>query len=489
MKRPTWLTNAQHRPRVLLAAAAACAVIALAAATVSVWALTNDKAGASQTMVLSPDAAAGASGSGVESGPGLRLTRQAGAPQTEAALSFGHTTDRAVPSPDRRLDAAMRMPFELGVDADSFRVHVRNWQYNSEETFPTPVTLTGVYVGEQVVTGEAGQTGSFADTPIGVSGTANLSTAGFVSDWITPEQTELDAHTSYLLSLGFTAPAGATLATNPGLSWLSTADGASALAGSAAAQGVAGQVSYFDIWIEYRYSGDAPLMVSIGHSLNAPGSYDTAQFPTHGEQTAWSQQWALSNDAAAISFASPGAETPVFARDAAKWREFGDLDPDIVTIWAASNDIAHGRPLADIQRDWGSIVTHVHALWPDAVVYAMTEPPRNLTGAEEETRLAWNAWLSLGPFGVDRVLDADYALRDPLAPSTLRPDVNADGIHFTARGHSLVAGLIPAPRSDGDRGDTDADNEGTGTDSGGTGTGSDSGSDSNNESDSDTDGN
>jgi hypothetical protein len=445
MNRPGWLTSAEHRPRVLLTAAALCAVIALLAATVSVWALSADTAGAASAAQAEAEAARSAGSAASDSGPGLRLERRAGSPTTTAALSFGHTIDKAVPSTRDRMDASMRLPFELGVEADAFRVHIRNWQFDTEESFTSPVTLTGVYVGEQLMSGESGQSGAFAEAPVGIATTATLPTDGFVSDWISPDRVELEAHTSYLLSLGWTAPAGAVIGTNPGLSWLAT-DAASARANVTAAQGVAGAISFFDIWIEYQYTGDAPLMVSIGHSLNAPGNYNIGQFPTRGVQTSWPQQWALSNDAAAVSFASPGAETTVFANDATKWQEFGELDPDIVTVWAASNDIAHGRALDDIQRDWGSIVTHVHALWPDAVVYAMTEPPRGLTGAAEETRLAWNSWLSLGPFGVDRVLDADYTLRDPLEPSLLRADVDADGIHFSARGHSLVAGLIPAPR-------------------------------------------
>jgi hypothetical protein len=448
MTRPPRQPSTERRSRRLLAAAAACAVVTVVAASVSVWALTAETGQAASVAVEQQQAQpAAGSGTGPDA-PGLLLERHVGEPRTTAALSFGHTTDHTVPSPGARMDAAMRMPFELGVAADAFRVHIRNWQFNSEETFPTPVTLTGVYLGEQVVSGEAGQSGAFASTPIGVAGTANLSTDGFVSDWIEPDQMRLDAHTSYLLSLGWTAPAGAVLATNPGLSWLAT-DAGSSRANTDGPQGTLGYLSYFDVWIEYVYSGDAPLMVNIGHSLNAPGSYQTEAFPTHGEQTAWPQQWALSNDAAAVSFASPGAETTVFAPGAAKWNEFGELDPDVVTIWTASNDIAHGRPLADIERDWGAVVTHVQALWPDATVYALTEPPRNLTGAAEQTRLDWNSWLSLGPYSVDRVLDADYALRDPLQPSVLRPDVNADGIHFTARGHSIVAGLIPAPRVEG----------------------------------------
>jgi hypothetical protein len=448
MNRPPRSPNAERRSRRLLAIAAACAVVTVVAAGVSVWALVaqTEQSASVAAQPVAGDSADSGDSPAEGSGEIRRLERQLGEPRTTAALSFGHTVDRAVPSPGARMDASMRLPFELGVRAETFRVHVRNWQFNSEETFASPVTITGIYLGEQVVSGETGQSGVFASTPVGVAGTANLSTDGFVSDWIDPGQFALEAHTSYLLSLGWTAPAGAVLATNPGLSWVAT-DSASSRANADGPQGTAGYLSYFDVWIEYQYTGDAPLMVSIGHSLNAPGSYDTADFPTRGEQTAWSQQWALSNDAAAVSFASPGAETTVFAPDAAKWDEFGELDPDIVTVWTASNDIAHGRPLADIERDWGAVVTKVHTLWPEATVYALTEPPRNLTGAAEQTRLDWNAWLSLGPYDVDRVLDADYALRDPLHPSVLRDDVNADGIHFSARGHSLVAGLIPAPRT------------------------------------------
>ncbi|MCS5717354.1 hypothetical protein N1027_04295 [Herbiconiux sp. CPCC 205763] len=118
----------------------------------------------------------------MDDAPGLVLERRAGESRTSAAFSFGHTTDRAVPSAGAPMDASMRLPFELGVPADAFRVHIRNWQFDSEEAFPTPVTITGVYVGEQVVGGEAGPSGVFASTSTGVAGTANLSTDGFVSD-------------------------------------------------------------------------------------------------------------------------------------------------------------------------------------------------------------------------------------------------------------------------------------------------------------------
>lgn len=427
------------RSRTLLAATAGVAVLALVVAGFSLGALLAE-----------PASGPGPGSSAAASEPGRLLSRQVGTPARTVDYSFGHTIAREVPSPDAAFEAQMRLPFELGVEAQEFRVHVRNWQFSAEQAFDSPVTLTGAYVGEHLIAGERGDTGEFVATPVGVSGTANLAREGYVSDWIEPDQVALAAHTPYLLSIGFTTAAGATLATTPGLAWLATGGGAASAAGAAGASAAeAVDLSYFDVWIEYRFTGDAPVLVSIGHSLNTPGNLRTAEFPTRGESTSWPQQWALSNDAAAVTFASPGSQTSLFAAGDELWQEFGspeELDPDIVTVWAASNDIARSRPLRDIQRDWGVLVTRVRTQWPDAVVYAMTEPPRGLAAPEEATRLAWNAWLSTAPFGLDRVIDADYLLRDPLEPSVLRADVNADGIHFTGRGHSVIASQIPAPR-------------------------------------------
>jgi hypothetical protein len=432
--------NRWDRSRVLLVATAGVAVLALAVAGFSLAALT----------LAEPATTAGNGSSAATPEPERLLTRQVGSPARTADFSFGHTIGNAVPNQDDPFEASMRLPFELGVDAQEFRVHVRNWQFNAEEAFDSPVTLTGAFVGEHLVAGERGMTGQFAATPVGISGTANLAAEGFVSDWVEPAQATLGAHTPYLLSLGFSTPAGSTLATTPGLSWLAIGGGSASRAASMGETGTrSAALSYFDVWIEYRFLGDAPLLVSIGHSLNAPGNLRSGEFPTRGELTSWPQQWAQSNEAVAVTFASPGAQTSLFADGTELWQEFGpvdELDPDIVTVWAASNDIARGRPIADIKRDWGVLVTRVHDQWPHAVVFAMMEPPRGLAAPQEQTRLAWNTWLSGAPYGIDRVIDADYLLRDARDPSLLRDDVDADGIHFTGRGHSLIASQIPAPR-------------------------------------------
>lgn len=424
------------RPRALLVVTAACAAVALAVAGVSVWALAA-QGGAT------PGEGVVVAGSGA-SEAGIDLPREAGA---TGIYSFGHTIDSAVPSPDAPLDASMRLPFSLSVPALAFRVHVRNWSFDDEREYDSPVTLTGMHVGAHALEAgtPTGQTGAFEGTPVGIVGPVNLAPGGFVSEWIEPSRVSLGGSVDSLLAIGFTAPAGARLATSQGLSWTDVGEGASALGGAPGVRGAPQYLSYFDVWIEYRFEEAAPVLVSVGHSLNAPGSFATEAFPTRGESTAWPQQWALAHGGVAVSLASPGAEASVFAPAAAKWEAFADVSPDVVTIWTASNDIARGHPLADIQRDWSEVLAGVTARWPSAAVYALTEPPRGLTGAEEQTRLAWNEWLSLVPPGVDRVLDADAVLRDPLAPAELRPDVDADGVHFSARGHALVAGLVPVP--------------------------------------------
>ncbi|WP_368497966.1 SGNH/GDSL hydrolase family protein [Herbiconiux sp. A18JL235] len=432
----------RDRTRLLLIVTSVAAVVSLVVAAFALGSLNAAAPTIAPARVQEAGAARADAAGRVEA-------KQVGAPARVADYSFGHTLNRVETGGGAEFEASMRLPFELAVDATAFRVHVRNWQFNTEQSIDSPVTLTGVYVGEHRIDGPDGQTGEFGTAPVEVGGTANLAREGFVSGWIDPGTQLVAAHTPYLLSIGFTAPAGATLATNPGLSWLATGVGAStdaAAIGTPRAERSA-DLSYFDVWIEYEFAGDAPVLLSIGHSLNAPGTLSPAEHPTRGEQTAWPQQWAISNDAVAVSLAAPGSLSSLFAGGSELWQQYGDdLEPDIVTVWAASNDIARGRQLADIQNDWGAVVTRVRTLWPDATVYAMTEPPRALSGAEESTRLAWNAWLSTLPYGIDRVVDADFLLRDPQQPDRLRSDVDADGIHFTARGHSLIAAQIPAPR-------------------------------------------
>ncbi|GAA2225799.1 hypothetical protein GCM10009851_07000 [Herbiconiux moechotypicola] len=383
--------------------------------------------------------------------PGARLERQLGEPGRTAAYSFGHTVDRVQTDSSGRFEAGMRLPFELAVDATAFRVHVSNGEFDAEEDFDSPVSLTGVWLGEHLVSGAEGMTGRFAGPAVQLAGTLNLPAGGAASEWVEADTAALQTGVPYLLALGFTTPAATTLGTVPGLSWLSTGSGSAAAAGDESATPPRSPaLSYLDVWIEYRFTGDAPVLFAVGHSLNAPGSNRTDAHPTRGESTAWPQQWAQANAGVAVSLAAPGSLTSLFARGTEVWREYEDatgLSPDVVTIWAASNDIARGRPLADIQRDWGAVVNRVRTLWPEAQVVAMTEPPRRLDAERESVRVAWNAWLATAPYGVDRVIDADGLLRDPLDPSRLRAEVDADGIHFTELGHSLLASQLAAPRS------------------------------------------
>src|SRR4051812_46840310 len=136
MNRPPRSPSSERRSRRLLAIAAACAVVTVVAAGVSVWALAAQTQ-ESASVAVQPAAGGSADVPAGGSGEIRRLERTLGEPRTSAALSFGHTIDRTVPSPSARMDASMRLPFELGVRADAFRVHVRNWQFNSEEIFPS----------------------------------------------------------------------------------------------------------------------------------------------------------------------------------------------------------------------------------------------------------------------------------------------------------------------------------------------------------------
>ena len=379
----------------------------------------------------------------------------AGAPRN-AVFSFGHTVGNTVPSPDAEMDASQRLPFELAVAPDAFRIRIENRQYNAETTFDDGVRLTGLWIGDGGVTedgtasapadGILRPTGAYTSIPVELAGPVDVGPGGFVTDWITPDQYALGDGIPYLLSMGWTAPAGATLATYPGLSWLATGAGSSAssVVSAIAPVGVSTTMNYFDISLEYSFSSDAPVLVSIGHSLNTPVNGKRKLFPTRGENTSWPQQWAAEHDAIAVNMASSGAVTTDFRADSTKWERFAGIDPQIVTIWAASNDLSDGHPFDEVQRNWLEILATVKSQWPDAAVYAMTEPPRGLTGSSEATRDEWNEWMRSVPDGLSGVIDADALLRGQADPTHLGPLYDADGVHVNEAGHALIADAVPA---------------------------------------------
>lgn len=356
-------------------------------------------------------------------------------------LSLGHTSS-AVPAPVTAPDVIdQRMPFQLTVPADRYRIVIRNIDYLADLAAKGTLSVTSVYAG--VSAGD----GRFAEPAVALVGETELAGSGFlVSDWIDADNFPVTVGDSGLLGVTFAPRPGATLGVNPGVGWVhmgAPRDGDGVGASEPGTFTRAG--AYLDIQIEYAFDDadrTVPVVAVIGHSLNA-GANQNPDVPHAGEESSWHQQWALAAGGSAASLAAAGAWTPNFVPDSPKWRLATAVDPDVVTIWSSSSDLVSGTSPADVGAYWEQVVDEARARWPRAWIVAFTEPPRvGAEGIGETNREEWNAFLRTIPGGIDAVVDTDAALADPKDPHRLNPAWNGDGSHLSPTGNAKVASLF-----------------------------------------------
>ena len=95
-------------------------------------------------------------------------------------------------------------------------------------------------------------------------------------------------------------------------------------------------------------------------------------------------------------------------------------------------------------QGWHSTIMDLARRHIAPVVYETTMPPRTTsTSAAEEVRRAYNAWLSSQPDGARDVFD--YAAAVSADDETIRPEMDADGIHVNDLGHAATAAAVTRP--------------------------------------------
>lgn len=114
----------------------------------------------------------------------------------------------------------------------------------------------------------------------------------------------------------------------------------------------------------------------------------------------------------------------------------GALNYNIASIWGGANDIQAGRTAADIYTDLTTWFSGRHAVGFKTMclcVVKMNKPAPFLV-----TRAALNASILANAAGFDQVLDLDSI------PGTPGDGINydADGIHLTTAGQTVVLGLV-----------------------------------------------
>ncbi|UDF12636.1 SGNH/GDSL hydrolase family protein [Antiquaquibacter oligotrophicus] len=363
-----------------------------------------------------------------------------GAPADGAIVdySFGHTIGVAEQFADAPIDALQRLPLELAATPTSLRVHIRNWNYLSDEPVQGSLTVTDVWLGQQAADGPGYAT---APAHLAAGGTI-VDGATYTTPWVSADELDLEAGVPQLLSIGLRSDAGTALAVTGGVAWVDFF-GSSGLGGRTDAIGqFTGSFSLLDVWVEYTVDEDTPRLVVLGHSLNSPGNIDPAAHPHEGEKDSWPQLWAQANGGAASTLSASGSWLLSYPVESPKWTTFEGMTPDFVTLWAASNDIASAQPIEAVRVAFLTMLDRARALWPEAKIVAFTEPPRGNTSELDAVRVEWNEWLLSNEVGLFAVVDVATPLADPGDPLVLRPELTSDGSHLSLAGHELVASLF-----------------------------------------------
>ena len=345
--------------------------------------------------------------------------------------SFGHTSTAIFLQTASPKVVEQRLPFQLGVVPQQFRVRVENIDYLGDERLGD-IEIQSVYLGH--MTGE----GEF-ETDVRLSGREETRNSKFVTDWFDQETMQLDTDEEYLLGISFSAPAKTRVGVAPGVGWIRQGTENGALVDDKNRGAFQRAGTYLDISIDYTFEGeDVPVVAVFGHSLNA-GANQNPDVPHKGEVEVWHQLWARDHGGSAASFAAAGAWTANFLADSPKWDRAADVDADYVAIWASSSDLVAGTTPDEVGSYWVALIAEARERWPDAQIVAFTEPPRGADGEGEQFRRQWNDFLRTSPEQIDVLVDTDKLLADPKNRRVLSPDYDGDGSHFSPAGHEAVA--------------------------------------------------
>lgn len=325
---------------------------------------------------------------------------------------------------------AARLPISYAAPVTRFKVHVRNFNPRWPNVYAGAVSLTGLWVGEH------DGAGKFVGTPTRVAVAASTPSDGteWTSEWVTYP---LDPGKKYLLAYGWTATAATQTVVGGGWTTPAPADATS----SNAALTRRGTMP-LDLWLEAETPASTPVIAALGDSLSAGVG---ATLPVYDSVIS---QYARARGALPVHYAMSGTDAGAWTSPSdhkwTRWDGYGLARPDAVLVSMGNNDAFTGSSLAKLQSDYTTLVSLAKTkLSPN--LYATTLLPREgVTGAPEDTRRAFNAWLT-GTTG--RRLARDVVNIVPVVSTddeTLIDALDADGIHLKTAGYTAVKDALPS---------------------------------------------
>lgn len=312
-----------------------------------------------------------------------------------------------------------RMPVKFAATITRWRVHFRNNNPRFGTDGPS-ASIPAVYAGPAA-------SGQFTAQPAQISTGLTTGSVGTATPW---QSTQIPAGTEYAIAYSFTASATNQVV---GGGW-------SASSVNSTSATLTRVVSLpLDAWIEAEVAPETPVIAVFGDSLSAGVG---ATLPVHDS---WLSQWCRSHAALPVHYAASGDTMAGWAdTNAYKWQRWQHLTrPDAVVHAMGNNDVFGETSLADLKTRRAASILQLQAL-VSPVIYSATITPRNsATGAAENVRRAYNAWLKTGPDAARDVFDFVPAISGD--DENISPGFNADGIHLNTSGYAAEAGTITRP--------------------------------------------
>ncbi|WP_115790045.1 SGNH/GDSL hydrolase family protein [Arthrobacter silvisoli] len=302
------------------------------------------------------------------------------------------------------------------------RVVVRNMDPRYTVADSAAATLSTVCLGLSSGVSSSAQTGV-----VTVATGASTGTNGYFSPWV-----DASAFAGKDVIVGIDWSSAGTVQTNIGTGWTGSGTGAA----STSANGSASGTLPFHVYVEVEVPASVPVIAVWGDSISC-GVGATRQV-----YDSWVNQFCRAIGAAAVHFAHSGDTMDgSWESTSVKWKEYGAnyQAADVVFAAMGSNDDFGGADLATMQARFLAALPSLKRYVSPNVIAVTITPRDGVTGAMEDVRRAYNAWLPTQD--VRQVLP--FAATISSDDETINAGYNSDGIHLNTAGYAALAGVIP----------------------------------------------
>lgn len=332
---------------------------------------------------------------------------------------------------DTETNVHVRIPFRVPVRCRLDRVRFANFNDRFEKAYGATLNLAATYLGEYALDALSFSNADFKAGTV----TKIMDAASRNNNWITPKLDYwLEPGRIYLLSYGYTAPAGTINHRAEGGCWRNNN---SVTTGDVTGAFTQSKTAPLDVTLQLTASEGTPLNLYMGDSTMAGTNTDWPVFDSfanrHAEATG-----ALGLN---MSHAGAGMGTWTFYPNYSKWTKyaaFSRFDRCYLTLGA--NEVNDG--LEVMQQRLGDLMPLIRKNFTPVVIATTVKSRNGYTPQEDADRHAYNTWLE----GLPHDLYALLELAAPLANADgngLRPEFDSgDGTHPNSAGQRRIGQVL-----------------------------------------------